>query len=396
MKGLLITDLFGNNIKETINDINIILVHVLAPTRILKKISSTAFGSIYKIDDDILNQHILHIGLSVDNYIPFGHIWIYDDKMCQVTVPYGYKKCKFIRPTTNYVAVNKLNNGMLWKPLTNNENFNSLGLIYSDKYPTEETALIDNSMLISYFGSIKKNSMLSTINEFDLLNLVTPKNMTLNRIIFIFNGTNAWLYNNYYSKILDYNLKLTTNRKLENKMQHHKNGLLEINNKYLTFNKTIKLTNKENASTWYQYYDSNGMLYILNGTNKCLTYENDKLELKNIKSNSNGKYWYHENDIESVIDNTEYLGSRSWTTEEGHNVNLIVPNDPWFINRESQLDPELIFTNKQNEKIIIEQPKLEHISNKQSTDYGISFISFIIFIIFFILLSYYSMNYIKY
>lgn len=387
-----ITDLFGIEIKETKTDLNIILIEVLEIERVLIPIIEIPNeGTIYRPNLNIINNYLAKKGLS-DEYLPFGDIWI-KSNFNKIIFPMGYSNSAIFSVANSFVASYKLKKGIIWTPNTDKNNYHSLGCIFSLEYPKKNNILLIKKPYCDlYKGTIKKGNFISTQSEFPLLSTIKSSPYTINRCIFFNKRITSWLYHRASSLVLDINFKLTKNRKLENKAIYEKNKI-QMGNKFLRVNDKNQIFFSTKGSSWYPFYNSNGCILVLNCSNRCLGLV-DNLTLINMNSQTNNKYWDFENDIESVIDNTEYLGSRSWTTEEGNGVTLTVPEDPWYQNRESQLDPEMVVEKPKN--IIKKKPKTKIVKlEKSKLNYSNWYIilGFILVIAIYFYVNYYLKSY---
>ena len=376
-----ITDLFGISIKDTKTESNIILIEVLEIEKVLIPIVTIPNeGTIYKPNLDIIHKQLQKKGLSSD-YFPFGNIWL-KNNVNKIIFPMGYSNSAIFMTANSFMASHKFKKGVIWHPVADKNDFIALGDVFSLNYPKNENILlVQKSYCDLYKGTIKKGVYLTTQNEFPLLNTIKSLPYTINRSNFFNERIASWLYHNASSQMLDINFKLTNNRKLENKAIYD-NNKLQIGNNFIDVNSKNEIIQSKKGSSWYPFYNSNGCMIVLNCSNKCLGMSN-KLVLLNMNSHTNNKYWNFENDIESVVDNTEYLGSRSWTTEEGNGVSLTVPDDPWFNNREAQLDPEMV-VNKP--KIIKKEKQLTNLK-ETSKKANISYLNWY-FLIGFIIISF--------
>lgn len=364
-----ITDLFGVPIKDTKTESNIILIEVLEIEKVLIPLAQIPNeGIIYKPNLNIIHEQLIKKGLS-DEYFPFGDIWI-KNNINKIIFPMGYANSAIFTIATSFVASHKFKKGIVWQPNINKNNFFALGCVFSLNYPENKNILLLKKPYCNlYKGTIKKGNYLATQNEFPLLSTIKSSPYTINRCSFFDERITSWLYHRSSSQILDINLKLTNNRKLENKAIYD-NNKIQIGNNFIEVNTKNEIVLSKKGSSWYPFYNSNGCIIVLNCSNRCLGIS-DRLTLLNMNTKTNNKYWDFENDIESVIDNTEYLGSRSWTTEEGNGVTLTVPEDPWFNNREYQLDPEMIVKKPKNIKKI-------KIINKKSKEHKTSYLNWYI------------------
>jgi len=322
-----ITDLFGNNITSSslfliINSNN---VH-----KLLKKLAKEKTSSIWTYDRSIIDQIIEQHRLDPKNYLILGDV-LYIPKYPPKQLILVHKNlCKL---PTQYLKIISYADGAIYKPISNDNNYNSIGLLFSKNLDTldKNIGLIPQNIILTLKNPLASDNL--AMNDFNLLSTISNNVFTIKRT--------ALLKNKKHMKISNidglYITKNNTNAKIKNKLYsedqtvtYNTQGELIIDGKCLTLPKIntpnpelfFDTCNNNDNQKWNMYQ---GQIMPQSGKQQCLTSNDNNLSISNC-TNSDAQTWDTEDD--NINTSSDY----SWDTYKGKTVVLVESDNPWYIN----------------------------------------------------------------
>jgi hypothetical protein len=359
MTKLSISSIFKNNeINETTP---FIIIKISNDTdNIITKKYETSELEIYYVDYTKLRQKF------IENKIPKYFYVVSNSFITHKKHSSGEIKILLVNSTLSickrpakFEKMIKIGNGYIWRPIniTCPRFYKCIGFVYSNKYPTNNECMLIDSEYLKHSNEIIGNVSVENIitsNEYDMFVLDYDEKLTIDiqKINNSFN-TLSMLQQKIYSNF-DNNIETFDDTKPISKTLFHMlpEGRVEYNNKCLTINEDGNVSEIEcTHSPLQEWKYSNGNIYTIpQGDNenmkqtKCL---NDDLTLSPCDISQEGKNVdLEEPDVR--FPNTMKSDCK-WHKKYGKNVVLVSSDDPWYVNKESNI-PMKVVTQKNDDE----------------------------------------------
>lgn len=366
------TDIFGNTVIN--NNTPFILMHSNELYKFLSVIHRNRSFTILGYKNKIIKEAFNNKNLSIDEFTPFGHIYLNNDDFKMNNIIFGNKR--FIKTTKKYKFIDTIGLGSLWEPISDDPGYTSFGLVYtnSKNAPIIETGLIPKNFIYVASSSIPTNIFKLDYNLIGHIS-IGKKRLMINKLL---NSPKLFKLFNIDNKYLtDVNNEIKTIDKSDDPNQiisYTAQGELVLNDKCITKkNNDIKLEKcSESTNQKWISKDNNNFSPLDDVNDLCINSDNsENISLKPCDSSTSDQDWNKEN-----VSRTTNIKLPKY---KGKTVILVESNNPWYINKNTTIPVNVDKNNDINNDLEYKQGDFKsHFnidSSKADLGYGHSFAS---------------------
>lgn len=361
---VIITDIFGNNNINNNTQFLIVFGNDLIKYLFLKDSINDnnnltgEISHIYTININMMKVLFNNNNINLNNFILSSDLLVLNDNTIN--------KILFINKNIgkipeDFISIEKYNKGTIWEPI-GVLGYKSIGLIYNteNKKPKLNTIYmlpIDILLKINY-GPYDGLNTLNTLNEFKNLSNIIHGFWTIDKErisedtydyfkLLSYDGKYLTNINDKFSLVNSKNIKDDPNQIIKYSI----NGDIIIKNKCL-YNNNNKLmlgqcdNNNNNIDNKWSFINNN---IVSNKNNQCLSIDpNNNIILE--KCNNENQYQQFTRENPDYINYINYNDFK-WEDNKGRNVILSFNDNPWYLNKDLEVD-----LSKMNNKFKIKIP----------------------------------------
>lgn len=328
-----VTDLFGKYVLEK----PVLLLHIDDPFACLQLTHlSKKDGSFWEVKKSILDQ----ISKKTDSQVmPYGTIWFPSNspKQCQILLANLINNTHTVI-SSSPILLKKIDGYGIWNAV--NDKYQSIGCYLSKVKPN--ILMINKNLISKYIGKVLKKNQIVQTNQFNLFGIhnLSP-HITINKLKHLnsnysLSGYIKSINNNQFISLNDGYLGLSKNNNNKILITYSSYGELLINNLAITEeslgNIKLKKPNGSKKQKWIPYFvDGENKLTFTNYRNSflCIDSSTGLLITNNILDKSQYYVWQ----VDHIDEHTDILESADWEPQKENDIVFIVPENPWFKNR---------------------------------------------------------------
>lgn len=349
MEGLFnnITDIFGNSVVDDTSPY--VLVHSNELYKLLIQLYKEKTYSLWDYNHSLLKQLFTEKNLTYKNYVPLGHIYLNNDDFKMNNILFANRL--YLPTTQKFKYVANLSHGSLWVAISDDDNYDALGLVYSKDIspPNTEMGLIPKNMTY-----VDKNNLNYSSPFKGMFNLINHSNIGRSKLLTnkLYRSSKLFRMFNRNGKFLtDVNGSVKLKDRVDQKNQgvsYNAQGELIIGGKCLkgkNYEISLETCNGGREQRWLRKDNE----YSTLDDDLCLTSDGENVSLKPCDSTASfdtvddDKTWYTENQESDDLDMYTTRGIVP-NKYKGKNVVLVEAENPWYTDKDMSMIQNVINT----------------------------------------------------